>query len=228
MSTQRKSATQSERDPDMAGAEAAMHRAARRARERAAQTANTTTALPSAKNSGDLPKPETDHGVHSSWLDNGQYSYSQAQGYEAMPGPLKLGELPDDARTGIWNVLFDHISHSVTREFLDALGRRAADSRSMGRDSPREALPIRASACGRLEPGILAHPQGPSSVHRDATVQPGLRSDSVRAPSARVPAQLHRTNERSVYAAQTGLRHRYRTTSDHRSSRNAGGGKTHL
>ena len=121
MSTQRKSATQSERDPDMAGAEAAMHRAARRARERAAQTANTTTALPSAKNSGDLPKPETDHGVHSSWLDNGQYSYSQAQGYEAMPGPLKLGELPDDARTGIWNVLFDHISHSVTREFLDAL-----------------------------------------------------------------------------------------------------------
>ena len=82
MSTQRKSATQSERDPDMAGAEAAMHRAARRARERAAQTANTTTALPSAKNSGDLPKPETDHGVHSSWLDNGQYSYSQAQGYE--------------------------------------------------------------------------------------------------------------------------------------------------
>jgi len=28
MSTQRKSATQSERDPDMAGAEAAMHRAA--------------------------------------------------------------------------------------------------------------------------------------------------------------------------------------------------------
>lgn len=39
MSRQPRSSSSPERDPDMAGAEAAMHRAARRARERARQAA---------------------------------------------------------------------------------------------------------------------------------------------------------------------------------------------
>ena len=159
MSTQRQGAIEAERDPDMLGAETAMHRAARRARERAARVANAATAPPSADNSGDVPKTDADHGArprsagrpamvsqapppgtpprgtsyggtsHSTRLPgedasrvgDGPHSFSQAQGYEAIPGPLKLGELPDDARTGIWNLLFDHIRQSITRDFLDTL-----------------------------------------------------------------------------------------------------------
>ena len=161
MSAQRKSATQAvEGDPDLAGAETAMHRAAWRARQRAEQAANTATALPPTENPGNLPRtvadPEarprsagrpsmisqapppvtpprgTSYGgtspqtplpdADSSRVDDEHYSFSQAQGYETIPGPLKLGELPEDARTGIWNLVFDHISQSITREFLDALG----------------------------------------------------------------------------------------------------------
>ena len=36
-------------------------------------------------------------------------SFSQAQGYEAIPGILKLEELPDEARMRIWNILYKHI-----------------------------------------------------------------------------------------------------------------------
>ncbi len=122
MSVQRKSGTQAERDSDLAGAETAIHRAAHRAHERAALVANAATTPPRetsyAGTSPQTPLPDAD----SSRVDDGNYSFSQAQGYEAIPGLLKLGELPDHARTGIWNLIFDHISQSITSDFLDSLG----------------------------------------------------------------------------------------------------------
>ena len=45
-------------------------------------------------------------------MDNGRYSFSQAQGYEEIPGPLKLEDLPKDARTHIWNLFFVHLQKS--------------------------------------------------------------------------------------------------------------------
>ena len=53
-------------------------------------------------------------------MDNGRYSFSQAQGYEEIPGPLKLEELPQDARTRIWNLFFVHLRQSMSRD--DRLG----------------------------------------------------------------------------------------------------------
>ena len=45
-------------------------------------------------------------------MDNRPYSFSQAQGYEELPGPLKLDDLPKDARTRIWNLFFVHLQKS--------------------------------------------------------------------------------------------------------------------
>ena len=36
-------------------------------------------------------------------------TFSQAQGYEALPGPLKLEEMSEEARTHIWNVFYSLI-----------------------------------------------------------------------------------------------------------------------
>ena len=36
-------------------------------------------------------------------------TFSQSQGYEAVPVPLRLEELSDRARTNLWNVLFVHL-----------------------------------------------------------------------------------------------------------------------
>ena len=49
-------------------------------------------------------------------MDNGRYSFSQAQGYEDIPGPLKLEELPKDARTRIWNLFFGHLEKSISTD----------------------------------------------------------------------------------------------------------------
>ena len=54
-------------------------------------------------------------------MNNGRQSFSQAQGYEDIPGPLKLGELPREARTQIWNLFFAHIRLSTTTGGLDVL-----------------------------------------------------------------------------------------------------------
>lgn len=40
-------------------------------------------------------------------------TFSQAQGYEEIPGPLKLEELPKEARIQIWNVFFTFIESSL-------------------------------------------------------------------------------------------------------------------
>ena len=45
-------------------------------------------------------------------LDPKKLSFSQAQGYEELPGQLKLGQLPDSARTQIWSLLFFHLEQS--------------------------------------------------------------------------------------------------------------------
>lgn len=54
-------------------------------------------------------------------LDPKKLSFSQAQGYEELPGQLKLGELPDEARTQIWNCLYLELKESL--EFASMTGR---------------------------------------------------------------------------------------------------------
>ncbi len=113
MSTQRRNPTHADRDPDMVGAEAAMHRAARRARQRADMVARTTDGEEPPKRLRGFRGTPT-RGAH-------EFSFSQAQGYEEVPGPLKLRDLPQDARTQIWNLFFDHINRSMTTGGLDVL-----------------------------------------------------------------------------------------------------------
>ena len=45
-------------------------------------------------------------------------SFSQAQRYEEIPGPLKLEELPNEARTRIWNLFFVHLKKSMVTSSL--------------------------------------------------------------------------------------------------------------
>ena len=114
MSTHRETSPDAERDPDMVGVEAAMHRAARRARQRTQMAART------ADGEQLLERPPGSRGTPTR-RDARELSFSQVQGYEDVPGPLKLEELPRDARTQIWNLLFAHISRSRTTGELDVL-----------------------------------------------------------------------------------------------------------
>ena len=79
-------------DPDFAGAEVALLRAARRARQRA-----NVTRMAGATHVRDV----------------GKLSFSQAQGYEELPGPLKLEELSNSVRTQIWNLLYFFLENST-------------------------------------------------------------------------------------------------------------------
>ena len=101
MSPSRRTAPEPPRDPDLVGAEAAMRRAARRARERAART-------------GRRYGPEPSH-------DPRMLSFSQAQGYEEIPGPLKLEQLPPEARTRIWNCFYSHMQECVRGLYLSGI-----------------------------------------------------------------------------------------------------------
>ena len=98
-------ATDRGRDADLAGAEAAMHRAARRAQQRARDVANAAAQRQPNENSGDTSGFESTRDLH-------KLTFSQAQGYEEIPGPLKLEELPQEARTHIWNVFYVHLHGS--------------------------------------------------------------------------------------------------------------------
>ena len=106
MSTERRNPTHADRDPDMVGAEAAMRRAARRARQRAQIAAPTTDGEEPPGRPHSLGGTPTRRYAH-------ELSFSQAQGYEDVPGPLQLGELPRDARTQIWNLFFEHVRRST-------------------------------------------------------------------------------------------------------------------
>ena len=110
MSTERSSPAQPARDPDVAGAEAALHRAARRAVERAERAAGIAREEPADKAGGR-------HGTQVG-LDPRRISFSQAQGYEEIPRPLKLGELPKEARTQLWNLFFVHLDSSKATDDL--------------------------------------------------------------------------------------------------------------
>ena len=44
---------------------------------------------------------------NSEEIDPRRLTFSQAQGYEPIPGPLALGELSQEARIKIWNTLVD-------------------------------------------------------------------------------------------------------------------------
>ena len=53
-------------------------------------------------------------------MNDARLSFSQAEGYEEVPGPLQLGELPKGARTRIWNLFCVHLNKSMaTAEFVD-------------------------------------------------------------------------------------------------------------
>ena len=89
----------------LAGAEAALHRAARRAQQRAREAANASAERRSEQESGDTRGIETGR-------DPRRPTFSHAQGYEEIPGLLKLEELPREARIRIWNVFFQHLDES--------------------------------------------------------------------------------------------------------------------
>ena len=46
-------------------------------------------------------------------------TFSQREGYDPLPKPLQLGELPGEARTAIWNVLFGHLDRSRVKQDID-------------------------------------------------------------------------------------------------------------
>lgn len=104
MSTERSSPAQPSHDPDVVGAQAALHRAARRAMERAERAAGIAREEPTDRAGGR-------HGTPVG-LDPRRISFSQAQGYEEIPGPPKLRELPKEARTQLWNLFFVHLDSS--------------------------------------------------------------------------------------------------------------------
>ena len=106
MSSGDRNTTDRRRDLDLVGAEAAMRRAARRARQRALDVASAAAQPQRDEKSGDTS------GVENA-RDPRKLTFSQAQGYEEIPGPLKLGELPQEARTQIWNVFYRHLDQST-------------------------------------------------------------------------------------------------------------------
>ncbi len=71
-----------------------MQRAARRAQQRARQTVS---------------------------ADSRGLTFSQAQGYEEVPRPLKLEELPGEARTQIWNLFYAHLDDSKVDPYPDVI-----------------------------------------------------------------------------------------------------------
>ncbi len=121
MSTECRKPGETRRDPDFIGAEAAMRRAAKRARQRAAEVASAaTTAEQTAENSSTdvaVERAEAksgEIGTTKVGYDPRKLSFSQAQGHEEIPTPLNLQELPNSARTRIWNVLYDSLQHSYS------------------------------------------------------------------------------------------------------------------
>ena len=103
--------TETSRDPDLVGAEAAMNRAAGEARRRAREATNAAARRQSRGKPGD-------HGGVGGDPDPRNLTFSQAQGYEEIPGPLKLEELPPEARTRIWNVFYSDLDQSSETDIV--------------------------------------------------------------------------------------------------------------
>ena len=51
-------------------------------------------------------------------LDPRNLTFSQAYGYEELPPPLKLGEITDRARTGIWSLLYYFVSSESAHGYV--------------------------------------------------------------------------------------------------------------
>ncbi len=75
-------------------------------------------------------------------LDPGMLTFSQAQGYEDLPGPLKLGELPDEARTHIWNVFYIFTSKGTIRIYGDVSVSRVWARILTAKHSIHDKLPL--------------------------------------------------------------------------------------
>ena len=101
MSSEERKSTNGERDADWTGAEAALGRASRRAQRRAREAAQRQA----REKAGDTGGVETR-------LDPRKLTFSQVEGYEEIPKPLKLGEVPPEARTRIWNVFYQYLDES--------------------------------------------------------------------------------------------------------------------
>lgn len=48
----------------------------------------------------------SDSGIANAPLDPTKVTFSQAQGYEALPQPIKLGSISNEARIRLWNILY--------------------------------------------------------------------------------------------------------------------------
>ena len=85
-----------------------MHRAAQRARQRA-EAASKAVAAPNrpAETSDRTRTVEPQY-------DPRALTFSQARGYEEVPGPLKLEELPREARVQIWNTFYESLVESCS------------------------------------------------------------------------------------------------------------------
>ena len=57
-------------------------------------------------------------------MEDGQISFSQKYGYEGIPRPLKLEELPEEARTQIWNLIYVALKKTISAPegFLACIG----------------------------------------------------------------------------------------------------------
>ena len=130
MSSERRKSSETTRDPDFIGAEAAMRRAAKRACQRAAEVARAATA---AEQTAEIANADAaveravaklgGIGTTEVGYDPRTLSFSQAQGYEEIPTPLNLRELPESARIRIWNVLYASLQHSRDwHQYLDTGG----------------------------------------------------------------------------------------------------------
>ena len=109
MSSEHRNSTDTPRDADLVGAEAAMHRAARRACQRAEESAKrANVSVPSQE------KPREVRNARAV-LDPETLTFSQAQGYEELPGRLRLEELPHEARVHIWNAFYLSLKKSLNR-----------------------------------------------------------------------------------------------------------------
>ena len=106
MSSGDRETTDRGRDPDLVGAEAAMRRAALQAQRRARDVANSAAQRQPNEKSGDTSRDEANRRTR-------KVTFSQAQGYEEIPGPLRLEALPRQARTHIWNVFYYHLDQST-------------------------------------------------------------------------------------------------------------------
>ena len=51
-------------------------------------------------------------------MDPRKLTFSQAQGYESLPGPLALGELSSDARLRLWDLLYSSVQASSLYSYL--------------------------------------------------------------------------------------------------------------